>query len=388
VSVGALVDPAARRAPGERARPAVTAPAVRTGSSAGRVRPATAADLAAIVALHRGVFGPRPDAAPGELEALLAALFFGHPWRDAGLASLVYEEEGEIVGSLGVLPRPMRLGGRPILAALGHNFTLRADRRTSLAAIEMLRVFLAGPQELSYTFGNDTTRHLWRGVGVEPSLPLSLRFTTLLRPAAHVAGVATRRSGSVARVLARRAGSAADLWLTRLPRNPFRPRASELASEPLDVATLATLVERYARRRPLAPRYDAASLPWMLDRLARRPGALEVRCRLLRRGGALAGWYVATLERSGVAKVEQLGAVPKAADAVFDALRADAWRAGATALTGMVEPSMLGAIGRPRSLVHRGAGTPWLMAHGNPEAVAALQSGQAFVSGLEGEWWA
>src|SRR5271154_6813080 len=58
----------------------------------------------------RGESGP----APRSLQDQMKETFLGNPWVSPEIPSLVYLDQGKLVGFLGVIPRPMRFRGRPI----------------------------------------------------------------------------------------------------------------------------------------------------------------------------------------------------------------------------------------------------------------------------------
>jgi hypothetical protein len=357
----------------------------------GHVRPIVAEDLDAITVLHREVFGSGTTSRD-ELRRRLLDLFFDHPWIDERLPSMVYEDEaGDIVGCLGVMPRPMSIDGRPILAALSHNFMVASHRRSTMAALEMLRAFHAGPQGLSFAVGNEASRRLWSAMGGTTSIAYSFRFTLPLRPARFAIERARRGVPAPLAMALRPLGAAFDLAATRLDRSPFRRRRPDarIAAEPLDAATLAQCVERFSRRRSLRPHYDVAAIERMLEIVERGPDQGALRRVLLRREGRVIGWYLAFLERPGCAAVLQVGVAEDAAADVFDHLFDDAWMHGACGITGQLDPGLLPALSERPCLFHRGAGDRWLLVHSRDErAQRALHLGDAFFTHLEGEWWA
>src|SRR5207249_2794729 len=83
-----------------------------------RIRPFSPKDIPEVVDLHKRVFPGNPFSS-SELEIHFRLLFFENPWYDADLPSLVYQEQGEkICGFYGVIPRRMRMQGRPIRAVV------------------------------------------------------------------------------------------------------------------------------------------------------------------------------------------------------------------------------------------------------------------------------
>jgi hypothetical protein len=114
---------------------------------------------------------------------------------------------------------------------------------------------------------------------------------------------------------------------------------------------------------------------------------------VLRAGGALAGWHLWFLRPGGpggrVAEAVQVGATEEAALDVVDHLLADARRRGAVAVAGRLEPALMPALSERLSLFHRGRGPSWLLAHSRDERILrAVHVGDAFLTRLEGEWWA
>ncbi|HUP43798.1 MAG TPA: GNAT family N-acetyltransferase [Thermoanaerobaculia bacterium] len=359
-------------------------------AASGRVRPAAEADLGPIVELHRRTFGAGEIPA-AELPGYLTELFFRHPWRDERVPSLVYEEgPGELVGCLGVMPRPMTLDGEPVLAAVSHNFMVAPERRSTMAAVALMRALFAGPQDLSLAEGNDASRRVWTATGGGTSLLYSFRWTCPLRPARHAVGLLGRRGhlGPFAAALRPLAGLA-DLVAGRLPGSPLRLRPPALTAEELDAATLASCVERFSGRRALRPAYDAASVQWLFAALALRRDRGTLRKRLLKKaGGEVAGWYLYYARQGGAADVVQVGATGDTAGQVLDHLLDDARAHGATAVSGLMDPTLLPALSDRLCAFHRGRSATWLLTHSrNDRILRALDAGDAFFTHLEGEWW-
>jgi hypothetical protein len=87
-----------------------------------------------------------------------------------------------------------------------------------------------------------------------------------------------------------------------------------------------------------------------------------------------------------VNEVIQLAARNGLFDVVLRRLLADAWRHGALAVRGRVDPRYLHELSaRHCWLRQKGA---WTLAHSRrAEILAAFDRGQVFLSRLEGEWW-
>ena len=348
-------------------------------------------DLPAVAALHRRVFGASPRLAEGERERRLHDVFWGHPWHDPRLPSLVYEEAGEIVGCLGVMPRPMLFDGKPIVAAVGHNFMVAPERRGTLAALEILRAFFAGPQDLSLADGNEASRRLWMAAGGAIAALASLRWTRALRPTSYAVSL-LRKQGltKLLAVLGSALSRVPDGVATRAGSSPWRLKPSGLEPTPLDAATLAECVERFSRRYPLRPHHTAPELDWLLGRLGESPDGSRLDAVALRKSGGqeIVGWYVVQSRVGAVAEVAQLVSTERAAEAVLEHLFRFAWQRGAIAVSGQLDAALLPAFSERLCFFHRARGGSWILLHSRDEKILLeAHRCNAFFTRLEGEWW-
>lgn len=380
----------------------MTSPTAASVTLAPGLRAMTEKDLGAVTALHRKAFVPSVDAPDAALSAHLRDLFFDHPWKhlESPVPSLLCEEGGEVVGCLGAMPRPMRLGGEALLCVVSHNFMVAPSHRTSTIALRMLRTVFGGPQDLSLAEGNDPSRRLWKALGGEVPTSYTLRWTQPLRPARYALSRLGRGGGrGVAAAALRPFGAMADAVAGRLPgtplRSPGRPGAG-VVSGPLDPAAHAEVLERVCARRTLSPVWEPETLERAVEILADSPGRGPLHGRVLRREGLadepgqaqVLGGYLYELKADGVAAVVQLAATEKTAHAVLDHLAAHARGAGAVAVTGQVDPALLPVLSERPCLFHRGKSTPWLVVHSREERIRnAFHRGEAFFTHLEGEWW-
>ena len=70
---------------------------------------------------------------------------------------------------------------------------------------------------------------------------------------------------------------------------------------------------------------------------------------------------------------------------VLDHLFYHAWRQGAVAVTGRLDPRFMQALSDKYCLLHRRG--PWVLVKANkPELVRAFETGTAWFSRLDGEW--
>jgi hypothetical protein len=352
------------------------------------VRPLVEADVPQVAALHRRLLGSSEESGP--VERYLLEILCRHPWRDPRLPSLVYEDPtGRIAGCLGVMPRPMRMEGRSIVAAVTHSFMVEPDHRSNLAAMQLLKSFLAGPQDLSLAEGNAISRRLWEAIGGATGTLYSLRWTRPLRPARYALDLCRRRGlrrWPVA--LLRPVCAAADFAASRLPQSPLRLETPKLSAQETDAAELCSAIGRLSAPRVLRPCYERESLEWLLGMLGAVPTRGTPRAVLLERAGTLVGSYVYYVKPGGVSEVVQIAAAPGEGAEVLDHLFDDARSRGAIAVSGQLEPSLLPAFSERFCSFHRGRDGSWVLLHSRSDRILrALQLGDAYFTRLEGEWW-
>ncbi|MBI4169881.1 MAG: GNAT family N-acetyltransferase [Acidobacteria bacterium] len=377
----------------ERRRNAGLAPADRPGTSrasaASRVRPLVERDLPDIVPLYERIFTGRGRRASGSAQEHLQQILCRSPWRDDALPSLVCEDgAGRIVGCLGVMPRRMQIGGRSVRAAISHSFMVEPGSRASLAALALARAFLAGGQDLSIAEGGSPSRRILESLGGSTSLLYSLRWTRPLRPLRYVLSY-LRRRGLPAAVSAALAPvcAAADLVAPRIVGASVRVPRSRLTGQSLTAADLLACLSGIAADRALRPRYDGEFLAWFLDLLAARKGRGRFEKVAVRGApGDIVGWYLFYLNPGGISEVVQIGAVPGFMGEVIDHLFEHAFRGGTEAVSGQMDPAAFQALAA-RGCVFHHDGVSWFLVHSrDPEVLAAIHRGDAFLTRFEGEW--
>ena len=366
-------------------KPSVTPP----DAGPGRIRTLERGDIPQLVALGQQAFQRRERVGADAMTAYFERIFFQNPWVDADLPSLVYEDEtGRVGGFVGVVPRRMLFRGEPIRVAVTTQLMV-APRYGGQVGRRLMSRLLAGPQELSITDdANDAARRLWESLGGECSPIYGLRWTRPLRPCCYAGRRLARGAfGRGVAFAARPLFAAADALVARLP-GPTRLSQPPGMLEPLDARTLITHLEDVVGSRALRPVYDDRSLPWLFAQLAEKAicGALR---QMLVRGptGQIAGWFVYCLNPGGTSEVIQVAARRSAEKTVLRFLFWDAWRNGAWALAGRVEPWLVDALGGANWAILRWL-HQWTLLHSpRPEILHAIERGDALLSHLDGEWW-
>lgn len=365
--------------------------ASHTRDRVGQVRPLAEDDIPRVVELHRRVY-PNAEKISLRTESAYRAhfeeIFLRHPWCDEAMPSLVYHEgDGRITGCLGVMPCRMSWDRRPIQVATTHHFMVDPSSRSTLAGVRLLKTFLAGPQDLSLaTEANNMSRKVWEGLGGKTLLLYSIRWTRALRPSRFVLfRLETRRSLAPFALALRPLGWVIDAALARAPRSHFQQSVPRVSGEDLDGETMLGCLHECSRGRSLCSVYDDGSLKWLFDILARKETDGTFRKVLVRNlKQKIIGWYLYYLNPGGVSEVVQIGAKDDSIEDVLDHLFYHAWRQGAIAVSGQLDPRFMPAFLAKQCFLHGGS---WTLAHSrNPDLLRTLDRGNAFLTRLEGEW--
>ena len=338
------------------------------------IRPLAEQDIAELTGLYGRVYPRERSSCPAQREAYFREIFFGNPWFDPAFRSWVAQDAGRIVGFIGVMPRPMRHQGQALQAAVVTQLMVDRDKRYSVAAAQLLRKALAGPQALTISDGaNETSRRMWEALGGVTSTLYTLRWMRVLRPAQYAVQAAAGRHSRLAAL--------AHACSTRR-RPPHKTRLIEAA---LDASSLLAALQATGRRLALVPYYDLPTLEWLLAQAAAKRRHGELQARLLTDVQGVAGWFLYYLN-GGTSKVLQVEARAGAEDAVLTHLFHHASARGAAALEGRMEPRLARTLSAANAMFI--GGEPFALVHSrNPVLLAALDRGDALFSRLEGEWW-
>jgi len=161
----------------------------------------------------------------------------------------------------------------------------------------------------------------------------------------------------------------------------------ELTEDALDAPAMLAHLPEIANGDALQPEYDAPSLAWLLEQTARKTRHGNLRARAVLEGGRrLIGWYLYYVRAGEVSEVVQVAARDGSFARVLERLLVDAWRHGAIAVRGRLDPRHVQELS-DRHCWFRREGT-WTLVHSrHADLAAAIHKGNAFLSRLEGEWW-
>jgi hypothetical protein len=355
-----------------------------------RLRELTTEDIPAIVGLFERVYPEQRWASRPGCERYFREIFFNNPWRDLQLPSWVAEERGVTVGFAGVLPRRMVFGSCPLKVAVGTQFMVHPDWRHSLVALLLHQRVLSGAQDMFVCDGaNEHAKRLWLAIGGTIPILQNLDWTRLLRPARYALGLLDRTaSRRHPLLLAARAPCAlADAVAARLRANGFDQEDDTLSDHSLDAGgMLDHLPEVVNGGYPLRSQYDRDSLAWLFRQAARKLRHGRLRARAVFEGGRLLGCFIYYARPGEINEVLQLAACDGAFDRVLRRLFSDAWRQGATAVRGRLDPIHLQQFSDRHCWMRREGA--WTLVHSrHADLITAVERGAASISRLDGEWW-
>jgi len=351
------------------------------------IRPLEESDISQVAALHQGVFEiPSTPDIRDRYRNYFTDKFL-EPVRQGALPSLVFEDENHnILGFLAVATRRFAIGGKLIQAAVSSQFVVHTQARSNLVAVALLRHFLQGPQDFSFTDeANEASQSLWEKMEGSTAPMYSTHWIAPLRPAKLFLSRVQPRLGSFSAVVV----PAADFMDAVVSRIPYRGRPRpqpNLQMESLSTKALVELMAEPLNDALLRPLYDVRSLDRLLDDVSRKKtdGAFQ---RILLRGldGKTVGWYLYYVDCRGIAEVLQIGCCREYRREVIGHLFHHAARYGVAALAGRLEPQFSRALSDQCCFLYPRKYS-MLIHSRDPQIVKAIQSGRAFISRLEGEW--
>lgn len=345
-------------------------------------------DLEPVARLFMRRFRREVTSPASSLVSYMGDLFLEHPWYDPDIASRVaVDDDGTLVGFVGVMPMHLAMGDRTLRGAICTTLMLADPGKTPMAAAQLVRKVLAGPQDISMgDTANFAALSMWERLQ-GTLVPLqSLSWYRILRPAGWGAAMASRRFPGLSRVLRPlgRGGDAAIGWLTprfALPSD-VPARTEDLPASVDEFVREAAPLERGARLTPL---WDDQGLAWFLNEAARRQSAGPLHRRIVRLNGRTVGAYLFFGREGGVADVLHLFASPQMAPVTLQSLLHHVAASGFSLARGGAQPSLMTTLFQ-NDCFFRFRGATVIHAR-DPAVAAAVLSGQAMLGGFFGEWW-
>jgi len=346
------------------------------------VRPFDQTDIPKVASLHHRVFKTEIPPDSELYRDYFRSVFLAS--HSADFTSLVCETDGAITGFLGVVLRPLLWGDRRLRAAVSSQFVVEPGSHSWLAGVELLRRFLAGPQDLSITDeANDASRRLWIRLGGTQSLFSSVQWMLPLRPFRLGLIAARKWLGRWVTPLTPLA-KPADFVAAHLAGLPRFLASSNLRAWKPDVPVLLQMSREFAGDF-LQPAYDAGEFSRILEWASRKRGGVLHPVALNGQDGKPAGWYIYHQNARGEAELLQIGAREDTVMDVLDHLIGHSWRSGAYCVSGRMEPLLAPALAKRICLL-----SPYrrcVLLHTRDTALRnQIECGAGFLSRLDGEW--
>lgn len=355
---------------------------------AGIVRDLQVGDVEAVARLFQDTFretGRRSS----ELPAYIENAFFSHPWSDPDITSKVFVgQDGRVSGFIGVFPVRLELEGRPVRGALAGSMVVEDPKANPLAGARLLRAFLAGPQDISFTeTANRIALGMWQKAGYPLDAGYSLNWLRILRPSSALVDMASRKAAPAgmllpfARIVDRACG--------RLPWAPFAPEKTGPGRVTFDDVALpdfADAVMSLSHHYPLHPAWDDVSLAWFLQHAEQKRKFGHPEWRVGRSpNGKVMGAYAYFAQPGRIGWVLQALCSPGTEADLADDMFAHAYAMGASGLRGAAHPWLIPALMSRKTVFF---GRTFYVAHARDKALLEpVRNGRALISGLAGEGW-
>lgn len=351
------------------------------------VRPFAKSDAPAVAELFLTTFRSNLTALD-ETTAYFQKLFLEDNY-DEGSPSLVYVAAGdEVRGFIGSLPLTFESPSGPFKAAHACCHMVRDPRRDTLGGARLLRSFLSGAQELSYSeTASQLSSTLWQRLGARVLPQYSLNWIRLLSPCTGALSMAGASQSWIRpfQIMA----PAADLVLRKsglfsaLFQAADSPR--KVHAQSCSVAEFATTAAELLRQYSVYPRW---STDVILARLQETEQALashrfEFKIVLDAGGRPVGGFILVCRDRT--ARVLQILTSQANADDVVATLIETARALGIAAIFGRTDPNTMNALADHQCIfVRRGSA---VAVSRNPEILRDISSQPAMLTGLAGETW-
>jgi hypothetical protein len=246
---------------------------------------------------------------------------------------------------------------------------------------------MAGPQDLTMTdTAGSATERLWKRLGGSMYDLGSVTWLHLLRPLRAAVGLRLWHLGRHQWLpLARPLCQPLDAAYSRFTNTREPGDVEKHIEEQLTPQLLIDHLRLGPQRVNLWPDYDAESLGVLFDHIGRSRSNGQLVKNLVRDArGQPVGWYIASLLPSDICRVLGLAAVPGNEELLFRHVLQRAKDLNAAAVSGRLEPWLLGVFPRRMMMFSRVR----FLFHSRNEAICdAVRSSKALLTGLEGDVW-
>jgi len=351
----------------------------------GHIKDLTITDIPQIAALHAKIFYKHKYYGK-KLEDYYRVVFLESSNFAKEFPSLVYvDANGQIIGFIGRIVRRMKWGEKDIHAAIAHRLMVDPEGKDPLAALKLVRGFLAGPQDLSFSDGaSDEGWQFWKGLGGKVCEIYSMNWFYPLQPCQYLLNLAQKKFtlGKIVKPLA----TLADGIVRHKKYYAFPKPADKTKLLPLEDETLLSFIRETAKDYVLVPEYSMDYFIWLMNFLRSNKHRGKLRgWKVVNNKEHIIGAFLYYIMKDRTVEVMWLGARPKAHEEVFRHLLWQTKQEGAIGIQGRMEPKFAKAFFSHQCLFKRGS---WALFHAkDPELLNIISRCEALITTLEGELW-
>jgi hypothetical protein len=300
--------------------------------------------------------------------------------KDRKPASIVCRDsKGNMAGFLGVTTIPFNYRGGVITGAYASDFMISMDARNSFMAFNMLREFLSGPQDFSFTDdANQTSRQLWERLGGFTAFSQSIYYKTPVRPVSFLTRLFVKEWNRVLGYTIHKSSFFADMVFGGLHVPRFRPEPVDVSYQPLSPDDLIKLMDLHMRGYNLHPILTKNGAKYYLDLIE-----MEKQYGLLYKAAVAdnsgyAGWFAYYINSKGICSVLFSESLKGRDDLLFKSLVWHAYQKGGVELSGRLNPVQAGSWISHNSLLL--PGRFWAMVYTKEkELLSELLTDKAFL---------
>jgi len=277
------------------------------------IRPFVPSDAPGVAALWQYWFRNKTRVPDPGLTELVKTIYVENPSRDPEVTSLVAaDQDGRMLGFLGVTVTPVRLDGEPRVLACVYPSVVDPDAPFTLASF-LLRKVLAGPQAFTFSDGGHADfERIWELLGGRIGQLQSLRWARVFRPLQTGVDMLTERPHPTPlKTVLRPAALAGDALARRARPDRLRAARSGWHSEPLTPEGLIEANATFYAGRRMRPEYEPEYLRWLFREMAGATDLGDFTARLVRDEHQRAAGYYAYYARRRVPGVRPGGARPQ-----------------------------------------------------------------------------
>jgi hypothetical protein len=258
--------------------------------------------------------------------------------------------------------------------------------KATLASIQLFKTLIAGTQDLLIAdMTVDVARSTIERVGGTTIFHNSVYWKHPLRPFSFVLGFLKRKiiNGAESSAI----GFMIDALTGKIPGNPFIHLKPSGYTRELTTDEFLEGIGRFTSGWKLTPKYNKQSASWLFEMLSaeKRFGSFQ-KTAVYNDGNKLVGWFLLFLKSKGRSEVIQVVGEKNTLRTVLDHMFHTAWKGKSVEICGRLDSHFTKEYSD--KLTFFIPGKNWMVVHTrDPKLLQTIQSGDTFLSRLEGDLW-